>query len=217
MKQKNIDATRVGILGHSEGGAINCMVASRRKDVAFIVSLAGPAVKGMEVIKAQQEAIYRVSGVPQEAIDAANQMTDMLYGIIGNTDDREQAASQMKAMLAGFGMPEETIAQTVDPLTSPWMFYFLKYDPTEAIVNTNCPALLLNGSLDLQVLASQNLPAYEKIASDYGKTNMTIREFPGLNHLFQHCTTGSPNEYVNIDETISPEVLQTILEFIKGI
>ncbi|MBQ0130125.1 MAG: alpha/beta hydrolase, partial [bacterium] len=140
-----------------------------------------------------------------------------LYGIIGNTDDREQAASQMKAMLAGFGMPEETIAQTVDPLTSPWMFYFLKYDPTEAIANTNCPTLLLNGSLDLQVLASQNLPAYEKIASDYGKTNMTIREFPGLNHLFQHCTTGSPNEYVNIDETISPEVLQTILEFIKGI
>ena len=216
LKQRNIDATEVGILGHSEGGAINCMVASRRKDVAFIVSLAGPAVKGMEVIKAQQEAIYRVSGVPQEAIDAANQMTDMLYGIIGNTDDREQAASQMKTMLAGFGMPEETIAQTVDPLTSPWMFYFLKYDPTEAIANTNCPTLLLNGSLDLQVLASQNLPAYEKIASDYGKSNMTIREFPGLNHLFQHCTTGSPNEYVNIDETISPEVLQTILEFIKG-
>lgn len=217
MKQKNINATKVGILGHSEGGTINCMVASRRKDVAFIVSLAGPAVKGMEVIKAQQEAIYRVSGVPQATIDASNQLTDMLYGIIANTDDREQAATQMREMLAGFRMPEETIASTVDPLVSPWMFYFLKYDPTQAIVNTNCSALLLNGSLDLQVLASQNMPAYEKIASDYGKTNMTIREFPDLNHLFQHCTTGSPNEYVNIDETISPEVLQAVLEFVKGI
>ena len=217
LKQKNIDTSKVGILGHSEGGAINCMVASRRKDVAFIVSLAGPAVKGMEVIKAQQEAIYRVSSVSQAAIDASNQMTDMLYGIIANTDDREQAATQMREMLAGFGMSEEMLASTVDPLVSPWMFYFLKYDPTQAIANTNCPALLLNGSLDLQVLASQNMPAYEKIASDYGKTNFTIQEFPGLNHLFQHCTTGSPNEYVNIEETISPEVLQTILDFIKGI
>lgn len=217
LKQKNIDTSKVGILGHSEGGVINCMVASRRKDVAFIVSLAGPAVKGMEVIKAQQEAIYRVSGVSQAAIDASNQMTDMLYGIIANTDDREQAATQMREMLAGFGMTDEMLASTVDPLVSPWMFYFLKYDPTQAIANTNCPALLLNGSLDLQVLASQNLPAYEKIASDYSKTNFTIQEFPGLNHLFQHCTTGSPNEYVNIEETISPEVLQTILDFIKGI
>lgn len=217
LNQKDIDAKKVGILGHSEGGAINCMIASRRKEVAFIVSLAGPAVKGMDVIKAQQEAIYKVSGVSQAAIDASNQMTDMLYGIIANTDNREQAATQMREMLAGFGMSEEMIASTVDPLVSPWMFYFLKYDPTQAIANTNCPALLLNGSLDLQVLASQNLPAYEKIASDYGKTNFTIQEFSGLNHLFQHCTTGSPNEYVNIEETISPEVLQTILEFIKGI
>ena len=83
LKQKNIDAKKVGILGHSEGGVINCMVASRREDVAFIVSLAGPAVKGMEVIKAQQEAIYRVSGVPQEAIDAANQMADTQVEIRG--------------------------------------------------------------------------------------------------------------------------------------
>ena len=97
------------------------------------------------------------------------------------------------------------------------MYYFLKYDPTEAIVKTNCPALLLNGSKDLQVIASQNLPGYEKIIAEYGKTNLTLRELPDLNHLFQHCATGSPNEYFEIEETISPEVLEIIVGFVKEI
>jgi hypothetical protein len=67
------------------------------------------------------------------------------------------------------------------------------------------------------VVASQNLPAYEKIISEYGKTNMTLHEMPDLNHLFQHCETGSPNEYFNIDETISPEVLEMIVKFVKKV
>jgi fermentation-respiration switch protein FrsA (DUF1100 family) len=95
------------------------------------------------------------------------------------------------------------------------MYYFLKYDPTEAIIKTNCPALLLNGSKDLQVIASQNLPAYEKIIAEHGKTNLTLRELPGLNHLFQHCETGLLEEYSDIDETISPEVLELIVGFVK--
>ena len=97
------------------------------------------------------------------------------------------------------------------------MYYFLRYDPTDAIVKTNCPALLLNGSKDLQVIATQNLPGYEKIIAEHGKTNLTLRELPDLNHLFQHCETGSPNEYFEIEETISSEVLEMIVVFVKKI
>ncbi len=121
----------------------------------------------------------------------------------------------MRQLVKGWGYNEELTEQTVEPFTSPWMYYFLKYDPTEAIVNTHCPALLLNGSKDLQVIASQNLPAYERIIAEYGKTNLTLQEMPDLNHLFQHCKTGSPNEYFEIEETISPEVLEKIVEFVK--
>ena len=188
--RKEINASQVGILGHSEGGIINFMVAARRPEVAFLVSLAGPAVNGVEVLKEQQAAILRAQGMSEEMVQFSGNANAQMFDIIEASSSREEA-------------------------DSPWMYYFLKYDPTEAIVKTNCPALLLNGSKDLQVLASQNLPAYERIIAEHGKTNLTLRELPDLNHLFQHCETGSPNEYFTIEETISPEVLERIVEFVK--
>ena len=216
-KQKRIDASRVGILGHSEGGVINFMVSARRPEVAFLVSLAGPSVNGIEVLKAQGEAIYRAQGLSEEAITFSSAANNQLYGIIEQSESREEADSLLRQLVKGWGYNEELTEQTVSQLTIPWMYYFLKYDPTEAIVKTNCPALLLNGSKDLQVIASQNLPGYEKIIAEHGKTNLTLRELPDLNHLFQHCSTGSPEEYFTIDETISPEVLEMMVEFVKKI
>lgn len=216
-KQKHIDASRVGILGHSEGGIINFMVSARRPEVAFLVSLAGPAVNGIEVLKEQQVAILRASGMTEEMIAFSQNSNRQLFDIVESSNDREEADSLMRQLVKGWGYNEELTEQTVGQMASPWMYYFLKYDPTEAIVKTSCPALLLNGSKDLQVIASQNLPAYEKIIADYGKTNLTLHELPDLNHLFQHCETGAIEEYATIDETISPEVLEMIVEFVKKI
>ena len=215
--RKEINAVQIGILGHSEGGIINFMVSARRPEVAFLVSLAGSAVDGIQLLKAQQAAILRASGMTEEAIQFSSNANAQMFDIIAASSDRIEADSLLRQLVKGWGYSEELIEQTVGELASPWMYYFLKYDPTEAIVKTNCPALLLNGSKDLQVVASQNLPAYEKIISEYGKTNMTLHEMPDLNHLFQHCETGSPNEYFNIDETISPEVLEMIVEFVKKV
>ena len=215
--RKEINASRVGVLGHSEGGIINFMVAERRPEVAFLVSLAGPAVNGVEVLKEQQAAILRAQGMTEEMVKFSGNANAQMFEIIEASNDREEADTLLRQLLKGWGYNEELTEQTVGQMASPWMYYFLKYDPTEAIVKTNCPALLLNGSKDLQVLASQNLPAYEKIIAEHGKTNLTLQEMPDLNHLFQHCESGSPTEYVEIEETISPEVLEMIVEFVKGI
>ena len=215
--RKEINASQVGILGHSEGGVINFMVAARRPEVAFLVSLAGPSVNGIEVLKEQQKAILRASGMTEEAVQFNSNTNAQMFDIIEASSSREEADSLLRNLLKGWGYNKELTEQTVGQMASPWMYYFLKYDPTEAIVKTNCPALLLNGSKDLQVIASQNLPEYEKIIADYGKTNMTLRELPGLNHLFQHCETGSPNEYFEIEETISTEVLEMIVGFVKSL
>ena len=217
LNQKEINASQVGILGHSEGGIINFMVAERRPEVAFLVSLAGPAVNGIEVLKEQQAAILRAQGMSEEMVQFSGNANAQMFDIIEASNDRVEADTLLRQLLKGWGYNEELTEQTVGQMASPWMYYFLKYDPTDAIVKTNCPALLLNGSKDLQVLASQNLPAYEKIIAEHGKTNLTLREMPDLNHLFQHCETGSPTEYVEIEETISPEVLEAIVEFVKGI
>ena len=217
LNRKEINASQVGILGHSEGGIINFMVAERRPEVAFLVSLAGPAVNGIEVLKEQQAAILRAQGMTEEMVQFSGNANAQMFDIIEASNDRVEADTLLRQLLKGWGYNEELTEQTVGQMASPWMYYFLKYDPTDAIVKTNCPALLLNGSKDLQVLASQNLPAYEKIIAEHGKTNLTLREMPNLNHLFQHCETGSPIEYVEIEETISPEVLEAIVEFVKGI
>ena len=215
--RKEINASQVGILGHSEGGIINFMVAARRPEVAFLVSLAGPSVKGIEVLKEQQKAILRASGMTEEAVQFNSNTNAQMFDIIEASSSREEADSLLRQLVKGWGYNEELTEQTVSQMTMPWMYYFLKYDPTEAIVKTNCPALLLNGSKDLQVIASQNLPGYEKIIAEHGKTNLILRELPGLNHLFQHCETGSPNEYFEIEETISPEVLEHIVGFLKEV
>ena len=215
--RKEINASQVGILGHSEGGVINFMVAARRPEVAFLVSLAGPSVNGIEVLKEQQKAILKASGMSEEAVQFNSNTNAQMFDIIETSNSREEADSLLRNLLKGWGYNEELTEQTVGQMASPWMYYFLKYDPAEAIVKTNCPAMLLNGSKDLQVIASQNLLAYEKIIADYGKTNMTLRELPGLNHLFQHCETGSPNEYFEIEETISTEVLEMIVGFVKSV
>lgn len=215
--RKEINASKVGILGHSEGGIINFMVSARRPEVAFLVSLAGPSVNGIEVLKEQQAAILRASGMSEEMVQFSGNANAQMFDIIEASNDREEADSLLRQLLKGWGYNEELTEQTVGQMASPWMYYFLRYDPTDAIVKTNCPAILLNGSNDLQVIASQNLPGYEKIIAEHGKTNLTLRELPDLNHLFQHCETGSPNEYFEIEETISPEVLQRIVDFVKGI
>lgn len=215
--QKHIDASKVGILGHSEGGIINFMVASRRPEVAFLVSLAGPAVKGTELLKAQQVALLKASGMSEEVIQFSSNSNAQLFDIVETSSSREEADSLARQKLQSWGYNEELTEQTLGQLTSPWMYYFLRYDPAEAIVKTTCPALLLNGSKDLQVLVTQNFPAYENMIAEHGKTNLTLHEMPGLNHMFQHCETGTVEEYATIEETISPEVLEMIVGFVKKI
>ena len=214
--RKEINASKIGILGHSEGGIINFMVAARRPEVAFLISLAGPAVNGIEISKAQSEAMLRASGYSEEMIAFTQNSNKQLFDIVEASNDREEADSLMRQLVKGWGYNEELTEKTVGRCTLPWMYYFMKYDPTDAIVKTTCPVLLLNGSKDLQVLVTQNFTAYEKIIAEYGKTNLTLRELPDLNHLFQHCETGLLEEYSDIDETISPEVLELIVGFVKG-
>lgn len=169
--------SKVGILGHSEGGSIAFMLGAQ-KQVDFIVSLAGPGVKGDTLLAAQGNRILALSGQP------AN-MTVEKY--------RQQEAVQQV----------------------PWIKWFCDYDPSDDIRNTRCPVFALNGDRDCQVLSSLNLEALRRLLPST-KRNM-IKEYPGLNHLFQHCTTGLPTEYGQIEETISPEVLEDISAWIQGL
>ena len=203
--------SRIGILGHSEGAQIAFILASKKK-AAFVVSLGGPAVKGSEILRAQQDALYKASGLPQEAIDANAAFFSNVYGVVEESKSLEAAEPELRKMAAMLPAQQQ---QFLAEILNPWMYAFIKLDPEPYISATRCPALILNGSRDLQVVAAQNLPVFRKIAADK-KKDFTIREIEGLNHLFQHCNTGLPTEYGQISETIAPEVLEAIVEFIKA-
>jgi uncharacterized protein len=101
-------------------------------------------------------------------------------------------------------------------LIGPWMRYFLSYDPRSALRKVHVPVLALNGTLDLQVPYKANLPAIEAALKDAGNTDFRVVPMPGLHHLFQTATTGSPSEYSTISETFSPAALDLIATWISA-
>lgn len=175
--------SKIGVLGHSEGGSIAFMLAAQKK-CDFIVSMAGPGLRGDSIIVEQTNELLRQQGQPATMTVRQMRLTMLLQK------------------------------------TNPWYDYFVDFDPAPVIKQIKCPALLLNGDKDSQVMAVSNIPVIRALLSDNEKhqlpDNQVIKVYPGLNHLFQHCTTGMPAEYGSIEETISEEVLHDIAEWIKN-
>ena len=208
-----VNSHKIGLIGHSEGGVIAPMVAVRNKDVAFIVMMAGTGVPGDQVIVAQSEAIEIADGKsPVEAAkDAAVEREVMT--LIQTETDRAKLEKELQEKLIG-QVPEGQIGAQIKQVTSPWMRYFLAYDPAPALRKVTCPVLALNGSLDKQVLPEQNLPPIRKALQESGNKHYEVDELPGLNHLFQTAKTGAPTEYAQIEETMSPVALEKISSWV---
>ena len=164
---------KVGIIGHSEGGLIAFMLGALDK-VDFIVSLAGPAVRGDSLLLEQNKALL---------------------------GDKAK------------GLTIESVRSNVSALQKSWYNFYIDYDPQPDLARIACPVMAVNGSKDLQVVASQNIPALRRLLTKNGQN--VIKEYPDLNHLFQHCQTGMPTEYGQIEETFSEEVLNDIVEWIQ--
>jgi len=109
------------------------------------------------------------------------------------------------------------VEESLKMMTGPWYRFFLSYEPRDAWSEVHCPVLALNGELDQQVIASENLPVIKSALEKAGNSQVTIETIPGVNHLFQDCKTGMPDEYATIEETISPKVLQIISDWLKKI
>jgi len=221
-----IDPAKIGLVGHSEGGLIAPMVAAGSRDVAFIVLLAGPGIPGADILKRQTELIARANGMDEAALQTELDKLQSFLDLASGGDDPEEIRTALKARLQkDFSehpeqVPEgKTLEEAInDNLTrlSPWMLYFLKYDPAPALEKVTCPVLALNGAKDLQVPARVNLDAIGQALEKGKNKKVTLLELPNLNHLFQECETGSPSEYAALEETFSPGALETMASWIIG-
>ncbi|TWB24724.1 hypothetical protein FBZ89_101350 [Nitrospirillum amazonense] len=214
----DIDARRIGLIGHSEGGLIAPMVASRDRNIAWLVLMAGPGVDGESILLSQKRLIAGATGVGAAGAERLVDMDRREYAIVKDEPDPERARARLRILLQGGMMGGDnriaTSEAVIEAVTKPWYRWFLTYDPAPALRTLRLPVLALVGSKDLQVSASENLPALRAALADDPKAE--VREVPGLNHMFQTADTGAPTEYARIPETIAPVALDLITDWVAA-
>lgn len=209
----DIDPKRIAVVGHSEGGMIAPMVAAEDPSIAAIVLLAGPGLPGRDVLVAQAKALLVARGLPEETAAKATEQQGKILTAIAEAPDIESARSSVLAIV---GIDNEATRAAVEQQVIPWMVYFLRHDPRPVLARVRCPVLALGGSLDLQVLARDNLPAIEAALREGGNDDVTTRELPGLNHLFQPAQTGDVAEYERSKITFDESALDEIAGWLRA-
>ncbi len=224
--QPLVDPARICLMGHSEGGVIAPIVASSREDIAAIVLLAGTGVDGRQISLNQSELLMRAEGYSEGKIEVNSLLLTRMYDhqhaggkfddpfIIALTD--EVTDFMLKNEIEGsVDEVAKTIKQAAMQVESPWFKFFVTLNPAVALSRTRCPVYAVVGSRDLQVDPNLNLPAIEAALNAAGNKQFKIEVFPGLNHLFQTCESGSVSEYRTIEETFSPTALDKITAWVK--
>jgi hypothetical protein len=227
-RQPRIDGKKVGLLGHSEGGLIGPMAAAGNPNVAFVVMLAGTGIPGERMALIQVETVSRSRGAGEAAIGKERQFYEGMLQVIKTQENARAAEAAIRRLIAEalagmseaekkeLNVSEKSLIQDMIGYLAdyPWNRFIMSYDPAAALGKVRCPVLALNGDKDTQVPADIHLAAIEQALRDAGNTRSEVRKVPGLNHMFQTAKTGHPREYRDIEETISPAVLQLVGDWI---
>jgi uncharacterized protein len=223
-RQPEIDANRVGLIGHSQGGGVAALVGAKSKDVAFIVLLAAPALPAREISQLQLRAALKGKVASEEEIAKQSSLLHRLFDAVkanaGDDAIRSLAREMIKAALSPGALPEKELESAAEKelarLRSPIVRYFMLNDAREALGQIRVPLLALNGSLDHVIAPEENLSEIKRLTQEANNSDVTILKLYGLNHLFQSATTGSPAEMMRLEETFSTKALEIITAWIRA-
>ena len=220
-----LDEEHIGLVGHSEGGLIAPIVAAGSDDVNFIVLMAGPGLTGAEVLIDQVELIGKTNNWSDTEIQNEQTRARNIFRTISNPVSEDSIHKTLVAYLQNEfqekskdgqfnGLKEEDYLKVmIRQYMRPWLRFFIQYDPANTLKKVTCPVLAINGSEDVQV-SPRNLPLIANALAEGGNEQVTIKEFSEMNHLFQTCKTCSMSEYDNIEQTITPKVMEEISDWI---
>lgn len=212
--RKEIDHTKIGVIGHSEGGYVALTLAAQNK-VDFLVTLAGGGLPGTEVMLQQRAALMKVSGAPENLVSEFNHYMAEAQEIALSSSDVKTCFERLQELLAGSSLSGQASFFAAQ-LYNPEMLSLLQSDPSYDYPDIHCPTLVLAGGKDLQVLPENADAIYENIRAN-GNKQVKKYFYPELNHLFQTAKTGLPFEYVRIHETVSPKVLKDLEHWINDL
>jgi hypothetical protein len=216
--RSEIDPNKIGLIGHSLGGALAPIIASKDSSLAFIVTLAGPGIRGDKLMLLQKEIIERKMGLNDFAITIGQNNLGGAYEIIRSdsivSDSLKSELKRYFTKVFGPALPLAQLESLSAQLSIPWLRDLIRYDPVEYLSKINCPVLAINGEKDVQVPAKENLAGIRDILEL--AENKKSKEFsmPNLNHLFQVSDTGMVDEYQKIEMTFSLEVLKIMNDWI---
>lgn len=227
---ENIAISKIGIIGHSEGGMIAPMIASRNDKVDFLVSIAGPGIPIAELMTNQNLMILDKSGMSKAGLEITNQALPKIYAIVNQEKEPHEIFDTLISEVHNYyDALSEADQKLIAPNKSnyymvlsqtfftPWFRYFLAYDPKSSWQNVKCPVFAINGSEDIQIEAKSNLKEIKKNLCSSGNKKVKTKIFKGLNHLMQPCTTCTLAEYATIETTFDKNVLSHILKFITSL
>lgn len=230
-KRKEIDPGKIGLIGHSEGAMIAPMVAAQDKDVAFIISLAGPltgyatmmyqTIVPLEDFHASNLYIAYASVREKILLDNIRTATDSASFVTSVDRDYRNYYDAIPDSIRpqySFAVKPDVFKTSLTPmarmLVSPWWKFFIAYDATPNLIKVKCPVLLLGGEKDIQVNNKTDMPVIADILKGHHNANVEYELLPGLNHLFQHCHACTVQEYSNLAETFSPEALGIMADWL---
>lgn len=211
---KSLKKHPIGVVGHSEGAVIAPMIAAwEPSKIDFVVMMAGVGLQGDKLMLLQKQMLeQQLTGGNTIAVQLSQMLMGGLFKVLRDRSiDTVMLQDSVRSYLGTFN-EEPQLSQMVAQLSTPWFVGLIRLNPAEYLSKVQCPVLAINGSKDLQVSAKENLEGIA--ASMQHNKGLTVHEFEGLNHLFQECTTGMPDEYGVIEQTFTPHVLEFMSRWI---
>ena len=231
-KQPMVNKNKIGLIGHSEGGLIAPIVADERSEIKFIILLAGPGIPIIDLMQQQMEAISKSNGETSAKARANGQLMRIVWDEAAKNEDSATTIQHIRMKIKGWSKTLDTatfakfksqdttiinrqIIEAMKALNGKWYKYFISFNPQPYLEKLDCKVLALNGSKDVQVIAVTNLQGIQQSLQKSKSPNYDIKEIPGLNHLFQTCTTCNPAEYNSLEESFSPVALEMMGSWLK--
>lgn len=231
--QKGIDKNHIGLIGHSEGGAIAFMVISELKDIAFMISLSGVGVSGLDILKLQNRYLLESYGLQGDLQEDYMNLYNVLFNTVFSIPENlsvepilkqefnqwlaKQDTLTLQKMHMVDGREKMFLYRYIEKAKTNWYRYMIHYKPEDYLPKIKVPVLAINGEKDIMVPAEENIKSIEKYLDLGGNKNYRTKIFPGLNHMYQHCNTCASNEIPLLDEVFAPEVLVYMVNWIKTI